>query len=97
MINNLGTPSSELQINFGVLQIDTENSATGILGSKRMNFDVLYSNERSKSSLQHNIIAEGTGRNQWYDSFLKKISILILNVINNKIFAFILIKENSFA
>ena len=30
MINNLGTPSSELQINFGVLQIDTENSATGI-------------------------------------------------------------------
>ena len=29
MINNLGTPSSELQINFGVLQIDTENSATG--------------------------------------------------------------------
>ena len=29
MINNLGTPS-ELQINFGVLQIDTENSATEI-------------------------------------------------------------------
>ena len=29
MINNLGTPPSELQINFGVLQIDTENSATG--------------------------------------------------------------------
>ena len=29
MINNLGTPSSELQINFGVLQIDTENSSTG--------------------------------------------------------------------
>ena len=29
MINNLGTPSSELQINFGVLQIKTENSATG--------------------------------------------------------------------
>ena len=26
-INNLGTPLSELQINFGVLQIDTENSA----------------------------------------------------------------------
>ena len=25
----LGTPSSELQINFGVLQIDTENSAAG--------------------------------------------------------------------
>ena len=31
MINNLGTPSSELQINFGELQIDTENSATGLL------------------------------------------------------------------
>ena len=29
MIDNLDTPSSELQINFGVLQIDTENSATG--------------------------------------------------------------------
>ena len=29
VINNLRTPSSELQINFGVLQIDTENSATG--------------------------------------------------------------------
>ena len=30
MIDNLGTPSSELQINFGVLQIDTENFATGV-------------------------------------------------------------------
>ena len=30
MINNLGTPLSEVQINFGVLQIDTENSASGI-------------------------------------------------------------------
>ena len=30
MINNLGTPSFELQINFGVLQIDTENSDTGL-------------------------------------------------------------------
>ena len=28
VINNLGTPSSELQINFSVLQIDKENSAT---------------------------------------------------------------------
>ena len=32
MINNLGTSLSELQINFGVLQIDTENSATGVRG-----------------------------------------------------------------
>ena len=30
MINNLGTPSSEQQINFGVLQIDTENLATEV-------------------------------------------------------------------
>ena len=29
MINGLGKPSSELQINFGVLQIDSENSASG--------------------------------------------------------------------
>ena len=29
-MNNPGTPSSELQINFGVLQIDTENSASGL-------------------------------------------------------------------
>ena len=29
MFNNLGTPLSKLQINCGVLQIDTENSATG--------------------------------------------------------------------
>ena len=30
MINNLGIPLSEQQINFGVLQIDTENFATGV-------------------------------------------------------------------
>ena len=30
MVNDLGTPSSELQINVGVLQINTENSATGL-------------------------------------------------------------------
>ena len=35
VINNLGTPSSKLQINFGVLQIDAENSATGLLIEKR--------------------------------------------------------------
>ena len=29
VINNLFTPSSELQINFDVMQIDTKNSATG--------------------------------------------------------------------
>ena len=29
MINNLGTPSSQLKINFGLLQIDTEKSASG--------------------------------------------------------------------
>ena len=31
MINSLSTPTSELQINFGVLQIDEENSATGLI------------------------------------------------------------------
>ena len=30
MINDLGTQLSDLQINFGVLHIDTENSATGV-------------------------------------------------------------------
>ena len=30
MINNLGTSLSELQIKFGVIQIETENSATGL-------------------------------------------------------------------
>ena len=33
MINNIVTPSSEVQINFCVLWIDTENSATGIESS----------------------------------------------------------------
>ena len=33
VINNLGTPSSEVQINFGVLLIYTENSATGDLST----------------------------------------------------------------
>ena len=44
MINNLGTPSSDVQINFGVLQIDTENSATGIFSNffyKNINAEVL--------------------------------------------------------
>ena len=31
VINNLDTPSSKLQIIFGVLQFDTDNSATGIM------------------------------------------------------------------
>ena len=31
VINNIGTPSCELQINFGALQIDAENSAPGIV------------------------------------------------------------------
>ena len=33
MINNLGTLSSEMQINFGVLQTNTENSATEVASS----------------------------------------------------------------
>ena len=35
MINNRGTLSSELQINFNVLQIDTENSATRLGGVEK--------------------------------------------------------------
>ena len=35
MINNLGTPSSEVQINFDVQQINTENSATGNLNNRK--------------------------------------------------------------
>ena len=31
MTNKLGTPSSELQTNFGALQINAENFATGVL------------------------------------------------------------------
>ena len=34
MINNLGTSSFKLQINFDVLQIDTENSTTGFDNNK---------------------------------------------------------------
>ena len=37
MINNQGIPSSELQINFGVLQIDSENSATGFRATNGVN------------------------------------------------------------
>ena len=33
MINDKDTPSSEVQINFCVLQIDTENSATGCIST----------------------------------------------------------------
>ena len=34
VINNIGTSLSELQVNFGMLQIDTENSATGFISIK---------------------------------------------------------------
>ena len=40
VINNPGMPSSELQTNFGVLQIDTENSATGVSTFEKLNFIV---------------------------------------------------------
>ena len=35
MINNIGTPSFELQIDFGVLQIDIENSTIGLTSSQK--------------------------------------------------------------
>ena len=37
MINNLGTPSSGMQINSGMLQIDIEISATGVMKIKENN------------------------------------------------------------
>ena len=43
MTNNLGTPSSELQINFGVLQTDAEISATGVLHAAFLNGNKLCS------------------------------------------------------
>ena len=36
MFNNKVKPSSEVQVNFGVLQIDAENSATGVLIHKSL-------------------------------------------------------------
>ena len=48
MINNLGTLSSEMQITFGVLQIDTENSVTG-LGSKICKYSRLCYKDPSDS------------------------------------------------
>ena len=51
MTNNLDTPSSELQINFGALQIDTKNSATGngtlnlfLYGKKEFDEGINYDN-----------------------------------------------------
>ena len=43
--NNLGTPYSERQINFGMLQIDTENSAAGLKIIEAMNENNLKMNE----------------------------------------------------
>ena len=54
MIIYLGTPSSELQINFGTLQIDTENSSTGFIymfkGNRKLGRDFY------KMSMNHDII-----------------------------------------
>ena len=41
MLNNLGTPSPELQINFGV-QIDTENTVTGKISIMRNDNDAIW-------------------------------------------------------
>ena len=42
VINNLRTLSYELQINFGVLQTDTENSATGINKTDTGEFELFH-------------------------------------------------------
>ena len=46
VINKVGTPSSELQINFAVLQTDIENSATGVTIKNCKNFQ--FSTEYGK-------------------------------------------------
>ena len=51
MINNLGTPSSKLQINFGVLQTDRENSATGGKTNRSITY-LLLDLERAKRGLR---------------------------------------------
>ena len=51
MIINLDTPSSEQQLNFGVLQIDIENSATGV--PELQNLSLLNSNIRSVFTATH--------------------------------------------
>ena len=38
VINNIDTPSFDVQINFDALKIDTENSATGVLTFIRRGF-----------------------------------------------------------
>ena len=48
MINNLDTPSSELQINFGVLQINAENSATGVKSCNKNNIKVALAVEKKR-------------------------------------------------
>ena len=40
--SDLGTPSFKLQINFGGLQIETENSATGLLITLKLMFKMLW-------------------------------------------------------
>ena len=53
MINNLDTPSSKLQINCGVLQIDTENSATGLLSLENSEiFTNAHGDENEKVKLR---------------------------------------------
>ena len=51
MINNLGTLSSELQINFDVLQIETENSATEPT-AKNVVFQFISGNSKKWKSMK---------------------------------------------
>ena len=55
VINNLSTSSSEGQINFGALQIDTENSATGVKNNSNCNVRTLmnigFVNYKLKNSI----------------------------------------------
>ena len=55
VINNLGTPSFEMQINFGVLQIESENSATGLLTSHLGRFLVINRDESILSFMMKDV------------------------------------------
>ena len=56
MIDNQSTPSSELQINFEMMQIDTENSAKGPVGNRIQKTQNKFSS--CQESCKYNFILE---------------------------------------
>ena len=53
MINNVGIPSSELQTSFGVLPIDTENSAAGDRSAPKLMHKIFIIQKEVDSALVH--------------------------------------------